>query len=76
MKHWIASKDLVENQLNTKIKSLRTNRGREYLFDLFKAYCNENCIARQLTIPYAPQQNGVVKRRNRTLLDMVRSMMA
>ena len=67
---------LVENQLNTKIKSLRTDRGREYLSDLFKAYCNENCIARQLTIPYTPQQNGVVERRNRTLLDMVRSMMA
>ena len=67
---------LVENQLNTKIKSLRTNRGCEYLSDLFKAYCDEKGIARQLTIRYTPQQNGVVERRNRTLLDMVRSMMA
>ena len=33
-------------------------------------------MARQLTIPYAPQQNGVVKRRNKTLFDMVRSMIA
>ena len=33
-------------------------------------------IARQLIIPYTPQQNGVVERRNRTLFDMVRSMMA
>ena len=32
---------LVENQLNTKIKSLLTDRGREYLSDLFKAYCDE-----------------------------------
>ena len=67
---------LVENQLNTKIKSLRTDRGHEYLFDLFKAYCAEKGMARQLTIPYTPQQNGVAKRRNMTLLDMVRSMMA
>ena len=37
---------LVENQLNTKIKSLRTDRGREYLSDLFKAYCDEKGIAR------------------------------
>ena len=66
---------LVENQLNTKIKCLRTNRGREYLSNLFKAYCDEKGIARQLTIPYTPQQNGVAERRNRTLLDMVRSMM-
>ena len=67
---------LVENQLNTKIKSLRTDVGREYIFDLFKACCAKKGIARQLTIPYTLQQNGVAKRRNRTLLDMVRSMMA
>ena len=67
---------LVENQLNTKIKSLRTDRGREYLSDLFKAYCDEKGITRQLTIPYTLQQNGVAERRNRTILDMVRSMLA
>ena len=67
---------LVENQLNTKIKSLRTNRDCEYLSDLFKEYCDENSIVRQLTIPYTLQQNGVVERRNRILLDMVRPMMA
>ena len=67
---------LVVNQLNTKIKSLRTDRGREYLSDLFKAYSDEKGIPRQLTIPYTSNQNGVIKRRNKTLLDMVRSMMA
>ena len=66
---------LVENPLNTKIKYLRTDRGREYLSDLFKAYCDEKGITRRLTIPYMPQQNSVAKRKNRTLLDMVRSMM-
>ena len=67
---------LVENQLNANIKALRTDRGREYLPDKFKNFCDEKGIVRQLTIPYTPQQNGVVERRNRTLLDMVRSMMA
>ena len=67
---------LVETQLNTKIKFLRTDRGREYLFDLFKTYCDEKGITRQLTIPYIPQQNGVVERRNKPLLDMISSMMA
>ena len=66
---------LVENQLNTKIKSLRIGRGREYLSNLFKAYYDEKGIARQLIIPYTPQQNGVAEIRNKTLLDMVRSMM-
>ena len=66
----------VENQKGRTIKVLRTDRGREYLSDQFKQLCEEKGIVRQLTIPYTPQQNGVAERRNRTLLDMVRSMMA
>jgi transposase InsO family protein len=65
----------VENQLDKKIKALRTDRDREYLFDEFKQICEEKGILRQLTIPYTPQQNGVAERRNQTLLEMVRSMM-
>jgi hypothetical protein len=68
--------NLVENKLSTKIKALRTDRGREYLSEQYKNFCDEKGIARQLTIPYTPQQNGVAKRRNKTLFDMVRSMMA
>ena len=63
--------NLVENQLDKKIKALRINRGREYLSDQFKRLCDEKGIVHQLTIPYTPQQNGVAKRRNRTLLEMV-----
>ena len=38
--------------------------------------CNDKSILRQLTTPRTPQQNGVSEQRNRTLLEMVRSMMA
>ena len=62
--------------MDNKIKTLRTDRGREYLSDEFKVLCEEKGIIRQLTIPGTPQQNRVAERRNRTLLDMVRSMMA
>ena len=58
------------------MKTLRTDRGREYLSEQFKELCSEKGIVRQLTMPYTPQQNGIAKRRNRTLMDMVRSMMA
>ena len=68
--------NLVENQLDKKIKTLRTNWGREYLLEQFKYLCDEKGISRQLTILGTPQQNGVAERSNRTLLDMVRSMMA
>jgi transposase InsO family protein len=66
----------VENQHEKSLKALRTDRGREFLSDQFKDLCEKNGIRRQLTISNTPQQNGVAERRNRTLLDMVRSMMA
>ncbi|GJV68639.1 zinc finger, CCHC-type containing protein [Tanacetum coccineum] len=37
--------------------------------------CRKMVLARQLTAPYSPQQNGVVERRNRTVLSTTRSMM-
>ena len=46
---------LVENQLNSKVKALRTDRGREYLSEQFKTLCDKKGIARQLTIPGTPQ---------------------
>ena len=63
--------NLVENQLDKKIKALRIDRGREYLSDQFKQLCDENGIVYQLTILYTPQQKGVVERHNRTLLEIV-----
>ena len=66
----------VENQLGKHIKVIRSNRGGEYLLGDFKDYLTKNGIISQLTTPGTPQQNGVVERRNRTLLDMVRSMLS
>jgi len=66
----------VKTQLERRVKILRTNRGREYLSDMFKEFCEEKGIQWQLRIPHTPQQNGVAERRNRTLLDMVSVIMA
>ena len=65
----------VEKQLGRSIKSLRSDRGGEYLSQAFLDYLRDNGILSQWTPPYMPQHNGVAERRNRTLLDMVRSMM-
>jgi len=67
---------MVVTKLERGVKTRRTDHGREYLSDMFKWYCEEKGITRHLTIPYTPQQNDVAERRNHTLLDMVRSMMA
>ena len=44
--------NLVENQLDKKIKALRFDRGREYLSDEIGKLCDEKEIERQLSIPY------------------------
>ena len=65
----------VEKTTGLYIKALRSDRGGEYMSTAFKSYCEEQGIRRFLTAPYSPQQNGVAERKNRTILDMVRSML-
>nr|GEZ39616.1 retrovirus-related Pol polyprotein from transposon TNT 1-94 [Tanacetum cinerariifolium] len=55
---------------------LRSDRGGEYISQEFLDHLKDHGIIAHRTPPYTPQHNGVSKRRNRTLLDMVRSMMS
>jgi hypothetical protein len=66
----------VENQLNKIIKALRLDREGKYLSYEFTMYLKECGIVSQLTPPRTPHWNSVSERRNRTMLDMVRSMMS
>lgn len=65
----------VELETGEKLKTLRTDRGGEFLSNDFTAYCKETGLNHHYTAPYSPQQNGVVERRNRTVMEMVRSIM-
>ena len=62
--------------MDKKIKVLRSDQDREYLFNEFENLYDEKGIKRQLSISYTSQQNGFAERRNITLLKMVTSMMA
>ena len=73
--HFIAYKNLVENQLDTRIKTIRTDNGGEYISTDFQAFCSNHGIRHQFTVPYTPQQNGVAERKNRTLLNSARAML-
>nr|GFA39784.1 hypothetical protein [Tanacetum cinerariifolium] len=66
----------VENQLGKTIKLLRSDRTGEYISQEFLDHLKDDGIIAHRTPPYTPQQNGMSERRNRTLLDMVRSMMS
>ncbi|KAK8986242.1 hypothetical protein V6N11_013736 [Hibiscus sabdariffa] len=69
-------KNQVQNQHCKSIKALRSDRGGEYLSQDFDELLKECGIVSQLTPPGTPQWNGVSERGNRTLLDMIRSMMS
>ena len=66
----------AERQLGKSLLFLRSDRGSEYLDTEFKDHLIEHGIVSQLIAPGTPQQNGVAERRNRIMLDMVRSMMS
>lgn len=65
----------VEKETSLQIKMLRTDRGGEFCSKIFTNYCEEMGIIRHFTAPYSPQQNGVVERRNRTVVAMGRSLL-
>ena len=67
-------KNEVENQLGRKIKAIRSDRGGEY-DALFDQFCQEYGIIHQTSVPYIPQQNGIVERKNRTLKEMMNAML-
>jgi len=68
-------KAMVEKETDMPIKYVRSDRGGKFIsFELMK-YCEEQGIRRFLTTSYSPQQNGVAERKNRTILDMVRTML-
>ncbi|KAM2599052.1 hypothetical protein TB2_037519 [Malus domestica] len=64
----------VENQLEKRIKRLRSDSGGEYTLTDLSVFCEEHGIIHEVTSPYSPQSNGVTERKNRTLLDMVNAM--
>ena len=65
----------VENQQEKKIKIIRSDRGGEYTSNELTNFCEDHGIIHEVTAPYSPQSNGVAERKNRTLMNMVNSML-
>ncbi|KAG7302210.1 hypothetical protein JYU34_013686 [Plutella xylostella] len=68
-------KNLVENELNKKIKKLRTDNGKEYINRNFDSYLKKSGILHQTTVPYTPEQNGLSERMNRTIIEKSKCML-
>ena len=67
--------EVVENRFGTKIKSLRSDNGGEYISDEFIRFLKDRGIVHETTNPHTPQQNGVAERANRTLMETVRYLL-
>jgi hypothetical protein len=68
-------KKMVENQMDLKIKCLRSNNGGEFTSKEFMDFFRKHGIKRQFFIARTPQQNGVIKRKNMTVHEMARTML-
>jgi len=64
----------VERESGKLLKNLRTDGGGEFTSNAFENYCQANMIMHEVTTPYTPQHNALA-RRNRTILNMVRSLL-
>jgi hypothetical protein len=58
-----------------RIKKIRSDNGTEFKNSQIEGFLEEEGIKHEFSSPYTPQQNGVVERKNRTLLDMARTML-
>jgi transposase InsO family protein len=68
-------KEMIENEMDSKIKFLRSDNGREFTSKEFMDYFSSNGIKMQFFIARTPQQNGVVERKNMTVQEMARTML-
>ncbi|GJU89940.1 putative ribonuclease H-like domain-containing protein, partial [Tanacetum coccineum] len=66
----------IENQLNQKVKTIRSDNGTEFKNKDVIEFCGSKGIKREYSNARTPQQNGVAERKNRTLIEAARTMLA
>ncbi|GKC10493.1 putative ribonuclease H-like domain-containing protein [Tanacetum coccineum] len=66
----------LENKLRRKVKTIRCDHGTEFKNKLMNEFCAKKGIQREYSIARTPQQNGVAERKNRTLIEAARTMLA
>ncbi|GJY02939.1 putative ribonuclease H-like domain-containing protein [Tanacetum coccineum] len=65
----------IENQLDYKVKVIRSDNGTEFKNSVMNQFCEMKGIKREFSVSRTPQQNGVAERKNRTLIKAVRTML-
>jgi transposase InsO family protein len=65
----------AQNEFGLRIKKIRSDNGTEFKNSQIERFLEDEGIKHEFSSPYTPQQNGVVERKNRTLLDMARTIL-
>ncbi|GJX83076.1 putative ribonuclease H-like domain-containing protein [Tanacetum coccineum] len=66
----------IENLVDKKVKIIRCDNGTEFKNRVMNEFCEKKGIKREFSVARTPQQNGVAERRNRTLIEAARTMLA
>nr|GEZ87826.1 putative ribonuclease H-like domain-containing protein [Tanacetum cinerariifolium] len=66
----------IENKLSLKVKIIRSENGTELKNNDLNQFCGIKRIKREFSVPKTPQQNGIAKRKNKTLIEAPRTMLA
>ncbi|KAJ0688424.1 putative RNA-directed DNA polymerase [Helianthus annuus] len=67
--------ELVLTQFKKKVKMFRSDNGTEFVNNQMNVFCKQKGIIHQTSCSYTPQQNGVVERKHRHLLNTARTLM-
>nr|ABA97851.1 retrotransposon protein, putative, Ty1-copia subclass [Oryza sativa Japonica Group] len=65
----------AQNEFSCTLVKIRSDNGSEFKNTNIKDYCDDLGIKHELSATYSPQQNGVVERKNRTLIEMARTIL-
>ena len=66
---------VVDNDSRWNVKRIRSDNGTEFKNSIMKELCSEKGFTHTFSAPRTPQQNGVVERKNRTLIEAARTML-
>ncbi|WVZ96872.1 LOW QUALITY PROTEIN: hypothetical protein U9M48_042455 [Paspalum notatum var. saurae] len=65
----------LRNESHKAMRAIRSDNGGEFRNSRFENFCRDLGLEHQFSSPYTPPQNGVVERKNRTLVEMARTML-
>ncbi|GKD64610.1 putative ribonuclease H-like domain-containing protein [Tanacetum coccineum] len=66
----------IENLVDKKVKIIRSDNGTEFKNKVMDEFCREKGIKREYSVARTPRPNGVAERKNRTLIEAARTMLA